>query len=345
MVLSALLVACLGLGGVLAHPFHQHFVRDLSRRQNEFDVLVQGNQQFRTEIESTNAVLLSTLAKDGQSPPFMFLGCSDSRVSEGTVFNANPGTLFTERNIANQFRSSDNNAYSVVSYAISVLGVRHLIVMGHYGCGGIAAAIASPPPAPVSAADAVVQAWVGPIRELFASSSRAEIVELREKLKGETVIEEPDINEPGFRALVEENVKAGVERIVKTSALKNHFELLKVANATRAREESAVLEDIFVHGWVYDIANGEIKDLGISVGPPGVSIPEIPFAKLQAAENNNVEVKVESNDKVKVGSNAEVKVENKVEAVENSSSSEHESMMVKKRCGEICSSKLKLRGL
>lgn len=122
----------------------------------------------------------------------MFIGCSDSRVSEGTVFNAKPGTFFTERNIANQFHSTDAGGWvdsptrvyrdrlanilarslTVLSYAVSVLGVKHVVVMGHYGCGGVAAAIATPPEAPVDAANGAVQNWIDPIRELFRTSTR-----------------------------------------------------------------------------------------------------------------------------------------------------------------------------
>ena len=101
----------------------------------------------------------------------MFLGCSDSRVSEGTVFRAQPGTLFTQRNIANQYNPTDPNAQSVLAYAVAELGVKHIILMGHYGCGGVGASII-PPPASVDAANGAVQAWIQPIREIFQSSSR-----------------------------------------------------------------------------------------------------------------------------------------------------------------------------
>lgn len=145
----------------------------------------------------------------------MFIGCSDSRVSEGTIFSARPGTLFTERNIANQFFPTDPNTYvsnpfphpphmtntyfyyshAVVSYAVAVLNVKHVVVMGHYGCGGVAAAISSSPPTTVDSANGAVQAWIQPIREIFQTSSRPEIVELREKIKGQTNVEEPDTKE------------------------------------------------------------------------------------------------------------------------------------------------------
>jgi carbonic anhydrase len=208
----------------------------------------------------------------------MFLGCSDSRVSEGIVFNAMPGMLFTTRNIANQFLSADANAQAVLSYAVAGLGVKHVIVMGHYNCGGVEAAIASAPSAQVDAANAAIQNWIEPIREIFHTSDRPEIVKLRTKNAGLTTIKTPDSNDPGFRALVEENIKASVRRIADDSVITNHFALLKSGsgNSTDTHEKSPS-NDLFIHGWVYDLASGEVRDLGVSVGPPGKTIPTPPF--------------------------------------------------------------------
>jgi carbonic anhydrase len=93
-------------------------------------------------------------------------------VSEGSIFDAGPGTIFAHRTIANQFHASDTGALSVLAYAITHLGVRRIIVTGHYGCGGVAAAIASPPADAVDAADSAVQAWIDPIREIYQTSAR-----------------------------------------------------------------------------------------------------------------------------------------------------------------------------
>jgi len=97
---------------------------------------------------------------------------SDSRVSEGTVFGAAPGSLFTERNIANRFVSNDINSVSVLSYGVNVLGVSHVIVMGHYGCGGVGASVLARPPGEESYANGAVQNWIEPIRHLFQTSTR-----------------------------------------------------------------------------------------------------------------------------------------------------------------------------
>ncbi|KAF9496345.1 carbonic anhydrase, partial [Pleurotus eryngii] len=155
------------------------------------------------------------------APPFMFLGCSDSRVSEGTIFHSLPGELFAERNIANQFRESDTNAEAALIYAVEHLGVSHILVMGHYGCGGVATAIAtafSPP----DMTDPI-QRFIQPIRELYLNSDRhvpdipPEIEQLREKNRRTRPVPTPELHEPGFRALVEENVKVNVERILEAA--------------------------------------------------------------------------------------------------------------------------------
>jgi len=289
----SLVSVLVAISSVLAHPhIHQEQRREIQiigRQQSatvvaretsaDLELLAAGNKEFRDHIDTIDPGHLQRLNDKGQSPPFMFLGCSDSRVSEGTVFNAKPGVLFTARNIANQFLGADTNTQSVLSYAVAGLGVKHVIVMGHYNCGGIGAAIASPPSAQVDAANAAIQNWVEPIREIFQTSERPEIVKLRTKNAGLSTIKAPDSNDPGFRALVEENIKASVRRIADDSVITNHYALLKsgAGNSTTTHKKSPI-SDLFIHGWVYDLATGEVRDLGVSVGPPGKTIPTPPFA-------------------------------------------------------------------
>lgn len=92
-------------------------------------------------------------------------------MSEGTIFDAAPGMLFTERNIANRYVSNDINSVSVLSYAVTELGVSHVIVMGHYGCGGVGASILARSPNG-SYADHALQNWIEPIRHIFQTSNR-----------------------------------------------------------------------------------------------------------------------------------------------------------------------------
>ncbi|KAG2010445.1 carbonic anhydrase [Coprinopsis cinerea AmutBmut pab1-1] len=271
-----------------------------STPQTELELLSEGNKAFR---ESVDPELLEKLAHEGQAPPFMFLGCSDSRVSEGTIFDAQPGTLFAHRNVANQFLSTDPNVESALAYATSALNVHHIIVMGHYGCGGVASAIMSRPKGPnIDAAQSAIHNWIEPLRELYASSDRPEIVDLRERLKNHTRIPEPPLHEPGFRALVEENVKSTVRRIADSTIVRNHYARLNksTSNSNLDSDLDVTSEKtgspdtsnpyihaikprpkprphvLFIHGWVYDIETGKIVDLDVSIGPPGKKIPRVP---------------------------------------------------------------------
>ncbi|KAJ8517643.1 hypothetical protein ONZ45_g5219 [Pleurotus djamor] len=213
--------------------------------------LLSGNKQFVMKMKAINASFITDAAAGAhQHPSFMFLGCSDSRVSEGTIFNAQPGVLFAGRNIAAQYIENDANGNSVLLYALHHLGVSHVIVMGHYGCGGVSAAITSNMQ---SAHDAKgsMDRWIWPIRRLYLQSQsnsafRPEIVALRQKNRQFTVVPPPDKSDTGFRALVEETVKMNVKRILRSKA------------ATGLEKKVKIL------GWVYDIATLGITDLEVT---------------------------------------------------------------------------------
>ncbi|KAF8889664.1 carbonic anhydrase [Infundibulicybe gibba] len=243
----------------------------------ELDALFQGHRQFRAKVAAEFADVIASTAKK-QAPPFYILGCSDSRASEGTVFNAEPGMLFAHRNIANQFYSTDANVHSGLAYAVTELGVKHVLVMGHYGCGGIAAATTNPPKGPLDASSAAIQSWIAPIRDTYKWSTRTEVVEMRQRNGRLSEIPAPKLNDTGFRALIEENVKDNVRRVAESPIIVNHY--LALNSTGRKREERGGASDVFIHGLVYDIETGEVKDLGVSVGPPGKAIPSLPFGKV-----------------------------------------------------------------
>lgn len=225
--------------------------------------LAKGNKNFRIEMETLHPGLLKKLAVEGQRPQFMFLGCSDSRVSEGTIFNALPGTMFAEKNIANQYNENDKNANAIMSYAVVKLSVQHIIVMGHQGCGGVKAAITSPLPLRCEPTNSAVQERIFPLRKLYATSDRPEIVEHRNKYPAGGG-PKPHLHAPVLRAMIEENVKHTVSNIARSQLIKERY-----SNSIKAA--------VFIHGLVYDVENGEITNLDVSVGPPGVPIPPVPF--------------------------------------------------------------------
>ncbi|SJL16091.1 uncharacterized protein ARMOST_19609 [Armillaria ostoyae] len=252
--------AAFSLGG----PILGSQTRSTERDVGGWQALSDGNKNFSTGIEKSHPGLLKHLTEDGQHPEFMFLGCSDSHVSEGTIFNALPGMMFAERNIANQYSENDRNTNAVMSYAVEGLGVQHIIVMGHQGCGGVKAAIASPPPQPWDTADFAVQEWILPLRKLYAASDRPEIVEYRNKYPGRVNVPKPKLRNSVVQAMVEENVKQTVSKIASSQLIEERY-----SNSTKAA--------VFIHGLVYNMENGTITNLDVSVGPPGIPIPPVPF--------------------------------------------------------------------
>ncbi|KAJ3510823.1 hypothetical protein NLJ89_g4456 [Agrocybe chaxingu] len=281
---ARVLLALLPLSSVAAHstPPSRHQTVRSTRNETPFFPeileLFKGNEEYMAEMAKENPGLLATLAIEGQKPPFMLVDCSDSRVNEQGIFSAKPGTMFTAGNIANQFDEADLNSNAVLSFAVGTLKVKHVVVMGHYGCGGVAASMMASSSA--SPADVAVNTWIQPIRQIYLTSTRPEIVEHR-KSNLFVATTPPDLHDrmsaalsifftkiftslpfpAAFRALVEENVKF------------NHYASI-VANASFAG-------DIFIHGWVYDVENGKVSDLDVSVGPPGKEIPPSPFPVLK----------------------------------------------------------------
>ncbi len=161
----------------------------------------------------------------GQKPDFLWIGCSDSRVSPEQMTMTPPGGMFIHRNVANLVNEDDLNLMSVLQYAVDVLAVRHIMVCGHYGCGGLQATIAG-------GTDGAVDAWLG--------NARAVLHAHEDEVKGQ-----PDA-ESQVNRLVEVNVR---DQLVKLAGT-------KIIQAAWARKQ-----EVFLHGWVYDIRDGHIKPL------------------------------------------------------------------------------------
>ena len=163
----------------------------------------------------------------GQQPKLLYIGCSDSRVTAEELIGAKPGEAFVHRNIANMVVSIDLNAMSVINYAVNVLKVKHIVVCGHYGCGGIKAAMES--------ADlGLLNPWLRNIRDVYRTHQK-ELDNISDK-------------EKEYERLVELNVQEQCVNLIKTAA---------VQKAYKER-------DITVHGWVFDIHTGKLIDLNIN---------------------------------------------------------------------------------
>nr|QID05249.1 carbonic anhydrase [Flammulina filiformis] len=264
-----LLLVNLGLiflaSSVLGRPsgFEPTIKRDAEANvdvDDSWKALYDGHQRYLAEMELNHPTLMKDLATNGQHPNFVVIACSDSRVAPEMVLNTLPGTIFSERAVANRFEASDLHAHTTLYYAVEHLHSHHIIVMGHYGCGGVGAAIGSPPAEPMSMADRGIQEWVLPIRDLYASSEREEIVAFREKHASEEFIEVPEPSDPAFRALVEENVKRNVLNVAESDFIHEYW-----TNSTNP--------SLWVHGLVYDMEYGGIVDLNITMGAPGASAP------------------------------------------------------------------------
>ncbi|GAA5929870.1 carbonic anhydrase [Sporobolomyces koalae] len=237
-----------------------------------------GNQRFINETNSDAPGLLKELGQ-GQTPEFAFLGCSDSRVSETVVLGAKVGDIFTSRNIGNQFLIDSLATEAVLSYAISHLGVQHIVVLGHTKCGAVLAAIASESKTSMSEiGENRIMTWIRPIRSLYQASTRPEIVKFRTAFsKKETRAE--DVTSEVWNALIEENVKTQVKALtVDPSVLKswktwgehqstNLTKLGPAETGAKSKRSSRPSVELWIHGWVYDVDTGLVHDLGISVGP------------------------------------------------------------------------------
>ncbi len=189
--------------------------------------LLQGNKDFVAAQVAQDPEYFTNLAK-GQSPEFLWIGCSDSRVPANQLTGTKPGEVFVHRNIANVCVHSDMNMLSVLDYAVNVLKVKHVIVAGHYECGGVAAALSSKQ-------FGIIDNWLRHIKDVYRLHSRELDMITDERKK--------------VNRLVELNVIEQVYNLCKTTIIQNAW-----------RERN----DLEIHGWVIDIHTGFVKDLGVS---------------------------------------------------------------------------------
>lgn len=166
---------------------------------------------------------------NGQQPPVFWIGCADSRVPANEIIGAEPGEVFVHRNIANMVVHTDMNMLSVLDYAVNILKVKHVIVCGHYGCGGVKAAMGQQ-------SFGLLDNWIRHIKNVY----RLHKVDL-DSLSDE--------NER-FDKFVEVNVKEQVFDLAKTSIIQNAW-----------KQD----QELSVHGWVYGVGSGIIKDLEVNI--------------------------------------------------------------------------------
>ncbi|SHK89364.1 carbonate dehydratase [Hymenobacter psychrotolerans] len=188
--------------------------------------ILDNNQQWVAEKKAADPEFFNRLSK-GQKPRYLFIGCSDSRVPASAITGTGPGEMFVHRNIANMVVHTDFNLLSVLQYAVEVLGVEDILVVGHYGCGGVAAAAANKQ-------YGLIDNWLTNIRDVIRVH--------------ETEFSAIENEEERLRRLVELNVIEQVRNLGKTNIIQN---ALKSSKPPR------------LHGLVYDIKEGLLKDLEI----------------------------------------------------------------------------------
>lgn len=185
----------------------------------------------KTWVESQLALdseYFKDLAK-GQSPHLLWIGCSDSRVPANEIIGAKPGEVFVHRNIANMVVHSDMNMLSVLDYAVNVLKVKHVLVCGHYGCGGVKAAMGND-------SIGIIDNWIRHIKDVYRLHN-----EFLDSIENE---------EDRFNTFVEINVKEQVYDLAKTSI---------VQSAWRSGQE------LTLHGWAYGLNSGYVTDLDVNI--------------------------------------------------------------------------------
>nr|WP_251080810.1 carbonate dehydratase [Motilimonas cestriensis] len=190
--------------------------------------MLENNAQWAEKIKAEDPAFFETLAAQ-QAPEYLWIGCSDSRVPANQLLGLLPGDIFVHRNIANLVVHTDLNCMSVIQYAVDILKVKHIIVTGHYGCGGIKTALEN-------TSHGLIDYWLRNIKDTYQKHRR--------KFNSQMT------QEQRVDFLCELNVIEQVENICHTSIVQEAWQ----------REQ-----ELTVHGWVYSIKDGLLRDLEVAV--------------------------------------------------------------------------------
>lgn len=193
-----------------------------------YQKLLDNNKKWVASKLSQDPEFFNKLAS-GQKPPVLWIGCADSRVPANEIIGADPGEVFVHRNIANMVVHSDMNMLSVLDYAVNVLEVKHVIVCGHYGCGGVQTAM-------TNKHVGLIDNWIRHIKDVYR------------------------FHQDELNAIFDE--KKRFDRFVELNVFEQVLDLAKTSIVQSAWERG---QDLHVHGWVYDIKDGLIKDLDITL--------------------------------------------------------------------------------
>lgn len=200
---------------------------------NSLAKLLESNKNWATAFKKEHPEFFPELAK-GQSPQYLWIGCSDSRMPPSVITDSNPGEFFVHRNIANQIIHTDLNCLSVLQYAVEVLKVKHIIVCGHYGCGGVQAAMSNDD-------FGQLNNWIRHLKELY-NEHQYHIDSLADE-------------DAKFKQLCEQNVFKQVANVCHTDIVQ------------RAWKNG---QSIAVHGLIYNLESGRLRELVPTVEGPDI---------------------------------------------------------------------------
>jgi len=191
-----------------------------------YEGLLEGNKKFIDNALKSDPDFFNKLST--QNPPVLWIGCADSRVPANQITNTQPGEIFVHRNIANMVIHTDMNMLSVLDYAVNVLKVKHVIVTGHYGCGGVLAAMGQNE-------FGLIDNWLRHIKDVYR------------------------IHAKELDAISNETERAN--RLVELNVIENVYNLCKTTIVQNAWKNG---QELSVHGWVYSLATGKINDMKVS---------------------------------------------------------------------------------
>ena len=199
---------------------------------SELQNLFANNRRWATAIRERDPAFFETLAQQ-QSPQYLWIGCSDSRVPANEIVGLLPGEVFVHRNVANVVVHTDLNCLSVIQYGVDVLKVKHAMVVGHYGCGGVAAALRNPKLG-------LIDNWLRHVQDV------------QKKHAAGLAAHEPDEQQLVDR-LCELNVIEQVQNVCQTTVVQDVW---------------ARGQELTVHGWIYRLQDGELRDLCATASDP-----------------------------------------------------------------------------
>ncbi len=192
-----------------------------------YDQIFENNKKWVAEMKSRDSDFFEKLARE-QTPDYLYIGCSDSRVPANEIMGLEPGNVFVHRNVANLVNNTDLNVMAVINFAVKHLDVKHIIVCGHYNCGGVKAAM-------IPKDMGILNPWLRTIRDVY----RMHAAEL------DAITDE----QQRYNRLVELNVKEQATNVIKT------------ANVQKCYQQKGYP---IVHGWVFDLHSGILIDLDIN---------------------------------------------------------------------------------